>query len=125
MAMTTPAIVAGIHIHIIANTLPPLKLHSFTHMITNIDWFGCAPNASWEKQIHQILQTLSEIKPISRARLRVEEEGKSTDPFHLTLMLSMPGPDVLAHGRGNSFQSALDQINSQAHKKLSEIAQNP
>ncbi|MCX6851562.1 MAG: hypothetical protein NTY98_21890 [Verrucomicrobia bacterium] len=93
-------------------------------MIIKIDWFGCSPNASWEKQIHQVLQALSEIKAIARARLRVEEEADSTDSFHLTLMLSMPGPDVLAHGRGNSFQSALDQINSQAHKKLSVIAQN-
>lgn len=125
MAMTTHATAPGIHIRITAKTQPPLKLHSLTLMITNIDWFGCAPNASWEKQIQQVLQALSEIKTISRARLRVEEAAESTDSFHLTLMLSMPGPDVLAHGRGNSFQSALDQINSQAHKKLSVIAQNP
>jgi hypothetical protein len=94
-------------------------------MIIKIDWFGYSPNASWENQIHQILQALSEIKPISRARLRVEEEDESTDPFHLTLMLSMPGPDVLVHSRGHSFQSALEQINSKAHIKLSEFAPKP
>lgn len=87
-------------------------------MIPQIDWFGCSQNTAWEIQIHQTLHNLSKIKPISRASLRVEEEGTSAEPFHLTLMLSMPGPDVLVHGRGQSFQTALQQISTGAWKKL-------
>lgn len=89
-------------------------------MITKLDWFGCSPNAAWETQIHQTLQILAEIKPISRASMRVEEVETSAEPFHLTLMLSMPGPDVLAHGRGNSFQDALQQLTSVAWEELYE-----
>lgn len=88
-------------------------------MITKLDWFGCSPNAAWETQIHQTLQMLAEIKLISRASLRVEEEETSAEPFHLTLMLSMPGPDVLAHGRGHSFQNALQQLTLGVREKLS------
>jgi hypothetical protein len=88
-------------------------------VITKLDWFGCSPNAAWETQIHQTLQMLAEIKLISRASLRVEEEETSAEPFHLTLMLSMPGPDVLAHGRGHSFQNALQQLTLGVREKLS------
>jgi hypothetical protein len=34
-------------------------------------------------------------------------------------MLSMPGPDVLAHGRGHSFQNALQQLTLGVREKLS------
>jgi|GEM_PF-695022 len=91
-------------------------------MIIKLDWFGCRPNASWETQIHQILQILTETKPISRASLRVEQDLTSPDPFHMTLMLSMPGPDVIAHGRGHSFQNALQQVTLGAQVKLSQQA---
>ncbi|MDI1311823.1 hypothetical protein [Prosthecobacter sp.] len=92
-------------------------------MITKLEWFGCTPDAAREIQIHQTLHMLSEIKPIARASLRVEEEEASAEPFHLTLMLSMPGPDVLAHGRGHSFQHALHQLTSVAQGMLSAYAQ--
>lgn len=89
-------------------------------MIVNLDWFGCSPSASWETQIHQTLRSLSEFKPISRASLRVEEDVSFEEPFHLTLMLSMPGPDVLLDGRGHSFQTVLYQITQEAQEKLSQ-----
>jgi hypothetical protein len=92
-------------------------------MIIKIEWFGCSPSAAWEIQIHQTLQMFAEIKPISRVSLRIEKEDTSAEPFHLTLMLSMPGPDVLVHGRGHSFQNALQQLTSAAQSQLSASAQ--
>ena len=87
-------------------------------MIIQLDWVGCSPNASWETQIHQTLQMLAEIKPIFRASLRIEEDAAHEEPFHLTLILSMPGPDVLVNGRGHSFQTALYQTTQKAQEDL-------
>ena len=100
-----------------------LYIHFLLLMIIILNWFGCSSNAAWETQIRHSLQSLSDIKPIPRARLRVEEDVSSNVPFHLTLMLSMPGPDVLVHARGHSFENALEQLISGASAKLSAQAQ--
>jgi hypothetical protein len=90
-------------------------------MIIKIECVGFSPNPSLEDQVHQSLRVLSDIKPISRASLRVEDEGAGAEPFHLTLMLSMPGPDVLLHSRSHSFQDALQQLSLRAWAKLSHL----
>jgi hypothetical protein len=87
-------------------------------MIIQIDWFGCEPNSNRELHIHKTLESLNSIKPISRASLRIEETPKSSPAFHLVLILSMPGPDVLAHGIGHTFDEALRKLEESAHKTL-------
>jgi hypothetical protein len=89
-------------------------------MIIKLDWFGCQPRAPWETQIHQTLHALSLIKPISRASVRIEEHDEGGMPFHLTLMLTMPGPDVLSHGTGHTFEEALLKLSRAAKKTLTE-----
>lgn len=91
-------------------------------MIIQLDWFGCEPNSNRELHIHKTLETLNSIKPISRASLRVEEQAKSSPAFHLVLILSMPGPDVLAHGIGHTFDEALRRLEEAAHKTLESRA---
>ena len=92
-------------------------------MIIRLDWFGCEPTALREQLIHNTLETLQGIKPISRASLRVEEQPKESPSFHLTLMLTMPGPDVLAHGAGHTFDEALRKLEAAASKTLEGRAQ--
>jgi hypothetical protein len=87
-------------------------------MLISLDWFGCTPNSTIEIQIHQILQGLSEVKAINRASLRIEQNATSPEPFHLTLMLSMPGPDVLASAQGTGLQETLFQLTASTRKKL-------
>ncbi len=87
-------------------------------MIIRLDWFGCEPTSAKEQRIHKALETLQSIKPISRASVRVEELAKQSPAYHLTLMLTMPGPDVLAHGVGHTFDEALSKLENSAIKTL-------
>lgn len=87
-------------------------------MIIRLDWFGCEPTAAREQSIHKTLETLQSIKPISRASVRVEEQAKDSPSYHLTLMLTMPGPDVLAHGAGHTFDEALRKLEAATVKTL-------
>ncbi|MFM2177202.1 MAG: hypothetical protein RL015_1300 [Verrucomicrobiota bacterium] len=87
-------------------------------MIIQIDWFGCEPNSNRELYIHKTLENLNSLKSISRASLRIEEDTQSSPPFRLVLILSMPGPDVLAHGIGHTFDEALHRLEESAHKTL-------
>jgi hypothetical protein len=100
--------------------LPP---HTpLTPMIIRLDWFGCEPTAAKEQHIHQTLETLQGIKPISRASVRVEEQANDSPAYHLTLMLAVPGPDVLAHGVGHTFDEALKKLKAAALKALENRA---
>ncbi len=89
-------------------------------MIIKHTWVGCEPNEKWEAQIKQTLESVAIVKPITKASMRVEESLESTPPFHLTLILSMPGPDVLVHGLGQNFYEALMNLVATAFKKLAE-----
>jgi len=95
---------------------------SLAPMIIRLDWFGCEPTAAKEQRIHQALETLQSIKPISRASVRVEQQAKESPAYHLTLMLTMPGPDVLAHGAGHTFDEALRKLETSAFKTLENRA---
>jgi hypothetical protein len=92
-------------------------------MIIRLDWFGCEPTFIKEQCIHRTLETLQAIKPISRASVRVEEQVQASPSFHLTLMLTMPGPDVLTHGTGFTFDEALRKLEAAAVKVLEGRAQ--
>lgn len=87
-------------------------------MIVHLDWFGCDPRHSHETKIHQMLEKLRSIRPITRASLRVEEGLQSAAPFHLILMLSMPGPDVLVHSNGQTFEEALFKLEASTRKNF-------
>ncbi len=91
-------------------------------MIIRLDWFGCEPTSAKEQRIHKALETLQSIKPISRASVRVEEQTKESPSYHLTLMLTMPGPDVLAHGAGHTFEEALLKLEAAALRTLENRA---
>jgi hypothetical protein len=87
-------------------------------MIVHLDWFGCDPRHSHETKIHQMLEKLGGIRPITRASLRIEEGLEGAPPFHLILMLSMPGPDVLVHSNGQTFEEALLKLEALARKNF-------
>lgn len=87
-------------------------------MIIQLDWFGCKPRGKWESQIHQTLEHLATLKPISRAVVRVQQQAEKATRYHLSLMLSMPGPDVLAHSNGHTFDEALLKLKASVQKTL-------
>lgn len=87
-------------------------------MTIQLDWFGCEPHAQKEKKIHHTLEVLHSMKSVTRASVRVEEHPESSPPFHLSIMLSMPGPDVVAHGTGQTFDEALLKLEAAAKKAL-------
>lgn len=101
----------------------PFKHPSISPMIIRLDWFGTEPTSTRELRIHKTLENLQDIKPISRASMRVEEQTKESPAFHLTLMLTMPGPDVLAHGSGHTFDEALMKLETAALKSLANRIQ--
>jgi hypothetical protein len=95
---------------------------SSTSMIIRLDWFGCEPTAAREQRIHKALETLQSVKHISRASVRVEQQTSHSPAYILTLMLTMPGPDVLAHGTGHTFEEALIKLEAAALKSLENRA---
>lgn len=82
-------------------------------MTIHLDWCGCEPHAVREHKIHQMLENLRHYRPLSRASLRIEK-GDGGTPFHLALMISMAGPDILVHGRGRNFDEALMKLETAA-----------
>jgi hypothetical protein len=87
-------------------------------MIIQLDWYGCDPRTQWETQIHQTLEQLASLKTISRAVVRVEQQREKTPRYHLSMLLSIPGPDVLARSAGHTFDEALLKLRVSVHKTL-------
>jgi hypothetical protein len=87
-------------------------------MIIQLDWFGCEPRSKWESLIHQALEQFATLKTISRAHVRVEQLTEHTPPYHLSVMLSIPGPDVLARSAGHTFDEALLKLTASVRKTL-------
>lgn len=88
-------------------------------MIIQLDWFGCEPRSKWESLIHQTLAQFATLKTISRAQVRVEQLSDQTPPYQLSVMLSIPGPDVLARSAGHTFDEALLKLTASVRKTLS------
>jgi hypothetical protein len=97
---------------------PTSLIETHTLMIIQLDWFGCNPRIKWETQIHQTLEQFATLKPISRALVRVEQQSEQTPPYHLSMMLSIPGPDVLARSSGHTFDEALLKLRANVRKTL-------
>jgi len=91
-------------------------------MIIQLDWFGCAPRPKWEAQIHQALEHFGSSKPISRAAMRVEEISEHPPRYHLSMKLSIPGPDILARSDGNTFDEAMLKLIASVRKTLASRA---
>ncbi|MCX6851103.1 MAG: hypothetical protein NTY98_19510 [Verrucomicrobia bacterium] len=87
-------------------------------MIIQLDWFGCEPRKQWETQIHQTLEQFATLKTISRAVVRVEQPPEKTPRYHLSMMLSIPGPDVLVRTAGHTFVEALLKLQASVRKTL-------
>lgn len=87
-------------------------------MIIQLDWFGCDPRSKWESQIHQTLEHFVALKPIFRAVVRVEQQPEKSPRYLLSMMLSIPGPDVLARSAGHTFDEALLKIQASVQKTL-------
>jgi len=105
----TSAAPVGTHFH---------SLLTNTFMIIHLDWFGCDPRTQWESQIHQTLEQFATLKPISRAVVRVEQQREKTPRYHLSMMLCIPGPDVLARSAGHTFDEALLKLHTSVRKTL-------
>ena len=85
-------------------------------MIIQLDWFGCEPRAKWESLIHQTLEQFATLKTISRAQVRIEQLSQHTPPYQLSVMLSVPRPDVLARSAGHTFDKALPKLTASLPK---------
>jgi hypothetical protein len=97
-------------------TLTPLKPTPI--MIIQLDWFGCEPRTKWESLIHHTLEQFATLKTISRAQVRIEQLSQQTPPYHLSVMLSIPGPNVLARSAGHTFDEALLKLTASVRKTL-------
>ncbi len=93
-------------------------------MIIQLDWFGCDPHTQWETQIHQTLEQFASLKPISRAVVLVEQQWEKTPRYLLSIMLSIPGPDVLAYSIGHTFDEALLKLRVSVRKTLATRSLN-
>jgi hypothetical protein len=93
-------------------------------MIIKLDWFSCNPTPKWEALIHQMLEEMATLKQISLASVRVEEMAESSKRYHLTTILRMPGPDVLAHGDGHTVEEALTKMADKIRHTLQVRAAN-
>lgn len=93
-------------------------------MNIQLDWFGCAPIPKWESQIHHALERFAAMKPVTRAQVRVEELKEGTPRYHISMTLSIPGPDVLARSWGHTFDEAMIKLNATVHKTLTMRAMN-
>ena len=69
-------------------------------------------------QIHQTLEQFASLKPISRAVVLVEQQWEKTPRYLLSIMLSIPGPDVLAYSTGHTFDEALLKLRVRVRKTL-------
>ena len=87
-------------------------------MIIQLDWFGCEPRTRWESLIHQTLEQFTSLKAISRAQVRIEQLSQHAQPYHLSVMLSIPGPDMLARAAGHTFDEALLKLTASVRKTL-------
>ncbi len=93
-------------------------------MIIKLDWFRCSPRKKWETQIHQSLEHFAALKPVSHAGIRVEENIESGHRFHISMLLSIPGPDLAAQAKGQTFDEALSKLNASICRSLTQRAKN-
>ncbi len=93
-------------------------------MIIKLDWFSCNSSPKWDAQIHKMLEEMGALKAISHASVRVEEISEGSPRFHLTTMLRMPGPDVLAHGDGQTFEEAILKMSGKIRHTLQTRVSN-
>lgn len=87
-------------------------------MIIHLDWFGCQPRVKWESSIHQALEHFATLKPISRARVRVEQLTGCTPAYQVSVLLCIPGPDVSALSNGHTFDEALRKLSTTVSRTL-------
>jgi hypothetical protein len=87
-------------------------------MIIQLDWFGCNRRSKWEGQIHQTLEQAAMLKNISRAQVRVSETPEQTPRYSLTMLLSIPGPDVQMSSSGHTFDEAMLKLQAMLRKTL-------
>lgn len=62
------------------------------------------------------------LKAISRACVRVEQSTEGTPRFHISVLLCIPGPDILARSSGCTFQEALLKASTSVRKTLATRA---
>jgi hypothetical protein len=93
-------------------------------MIIKLDWYNCTALPQWEAQIHHMLEEAAHYKTISHASIRVEDTPGTELRFHLVTLLRMPGPDVIAHGDGHTFEEAMLNMGARLRRTLRSRALN-
>jgi hypothetical protein len=91
-------------------------------MIIKLDWFRCSPLKKWETQLHQALEQFAALKPVSQALVRVEENPGSGHRFRISMLLSIPGPDLDVQAQGQTFDETLSKLHATIHRSLSQRA---
>lgn len=110
-----------------------MKTHSETHtmnpssssgIIPAIEWLHCDPLPRWQAQIERMVSQFAALKPVSKATVRVEQATEGTPRFHLSVLLCVPGPDIVARASGCTFPEALLKTASSVNKTLARRALN-
>jgi hypothetical protein len=91
-------------------------------MTVHLDWQDCQPRADWEVRLHQMLDALSKIKPLSHARIDVTERARQSPRFTLSIELQLPGPDISMECHGQTFDEALRKADSRLRLALAARA---
>lgn len=93
-------------------------------MIIKLEWFNCTALPQWEAQIHHMLEEAAQQKSISHASIRVEDTPGTEPRYHLVTLLRMPGPDVIVHGDGHTFEDAMLNMGARLRRTLRSRALN-
>lgn len=87
-------------------------------MTTQLNWLGCHSCDKWEHRILEALESFAASKTISKAEVTVEHLTEGTTPFRLSMMLSIPGPDIISKGTGQTFEEAMVKLVNAAQKTI-------
>ncbi len=87
-------------------------------MITQFNWRGCNSRSKWENRIRQSLEQVANLREISKAEVTVDHLA-GAGPFRLSMVLSIPGPNILASSAGQTFDEAMHKLDATVSKMLS------
>ena len=87
-------------------------------MITHIQYFGCDARPDWDEKLEALFFEARQHLPVSDASARVEEPQNAAYRYRITLDLKLPGPDILVHADGYTFNEALIGVSAAIRQKL-------
>jgi ribosome-associated translation inhibitor RaiA len=77
-----------------------------------------SPSASFTALIEQHLDTIGKSLQIDEARVVIERRLEASPPFHISMHLVTPGPDVFAEAMDHTLRAALLKTVGQIEMRL-------